>query len=175
MTIHFVSLYFDIESQGILEKKLEMKMAGNPLYILYSDDDSCRAIAPIIRTENFFLECYDGMEEIRSLVIHNRDPVNPDIIVNATCTLNECNQKINIYHSSPFGKDVATAWYGKRHYAAFPISTEVQMIIFSTGGATPVPSLHFGNCCCEWMHHCNCLICLVNDMYFYFKNLFQRD
>jgi hypothetical protein len=120
MTIHFVSLYFDIESQGILEKKLEMKMAGNPLYILYSDDDSCRAIAPIIRTENFFLECYDGMEEIRSLVIHNRDPVNPDIIVNATCTLNECNQKINIYHSSPFGKDVATAWYGKKALCSLP-------------------------------------------------------
>ncbi len=96
-------------------------MAGNPLYILYSDDDLCRAVAPIIRTENFFLECYDGIEEIRNLVIHNRDNnLNKDIIVNATCTLNECNQKINIYHSSPFGNDVATAWNEKKALRSLP-------------------------------------------------------
>lgn len=117
MTIHLVSLYFETESQRILDIKFEIGMARMPLYILYNDDKNT---APIIRAENFFLECYDGIEEIRDLVLHNSDKKNQDIVLNATCTLNKCNQKINIYHVSPFGKDVVTAWYGKMAMSELP-------------------------------------------------------
>ena len=87
MTIHLASLYFETESQRILDIKFEIGMARMPLYILYNDDKNT---APIIRAENFFLECYDGIEEIRDLVLHNSDKKNQDIVLNATCTLNKC-------------------------------------------------------------------------------------
>lgn len=130
MTVHVISLYFEKESQMILDTKFNVGMARQPLYILYSDDTkythqttvAAAAVAPIIRAENFFLECYDGVDEIRDLVTHNinSNTTHQDIVLNATCTLNECNKKINIYHVSSFGKDVTTAWYEKTALSQLP-------------------------------------------------------
>jgi hypothetical protein len=126
MTVHVASLYFETKSQKILDNKFNIGMAKQPLYILYSDNNNNKAVPPpppIIRAENFFLECYDGLEEIRDLILHNNNNNNnthPDIVLNATCTLNECNQKINIYHVSSFGKDVTTAWYGEMALSQLP-------------------------------------------------------
>lgn len=141
-TISTASLYFDTESRKLLEHKfgISSTLASRPFYILFSKDANNQNTTPIIRTDGFFLECYDGADKVKEMLEHNNAGTNQDLLLSATCSVNDVNGKLNIYHASPAGRrrDIVTA-YGPRNSAS-PSSrspTAPPTTTSRTGGARP--------------------------------------
>ncbi len=123
-TISTASLYFDTESRKLLEHKfgISSTLASRPFYILFSKDANNQNTTPIIRTDGFFLECYDGADKVKEMLEHNNAGTNQDLLLSATCSVNDVNGKLNIYHASPAGRrrDIVTAWSEKLSLAKLP-------------------------------------------------------